>query len=200
MARTIALIAHDDKKDDMVNFAIRHQPLLSRYHLIATGATGKRIRDATKLKIETMASGKLGGDTQIAAKVVAREVIAVIFLLDPLNARPHEPDIQPLLRICNLHLVPLATNLGTAEAIAESFAQSLVAHLIFNPVSGNGNGKQDLEFIRQTLEPHLHLEVHLTSPDIDPRELADQAIRSGCGFDYCFGGRWYSISRGRSSD
>ena len=176
MARTIALIAHDAKKDDMVDFAIQHQPLLSRYHLVATGTTAKRIQEATKLKVEAMASGPLGGDAQIAAKIVEGEIIAVIFLIDPLNAQPHEPDIQALLRICNLHLVPLATNLGTAEAIAKSFAQSLVAHLIFNPVSGSGNGEQDLEFIKQMLEPHLHLEVHLTSPDISPQELATQAI------------------------
>lgn len=188
MARTIALIAHDAKKDEMVNFALNHQPLLSRYHLIATGITGKRIKDATKLKIEIMASGSLGGDVQIAAKVVAGEVIAVIFLIDPLNAQPDEPDIQALLRICNLHLVPLATNLATAEAIANSFAQSLVAHLIFNPISGNGNGQQDLDFIKQTLEPHLHLEVHLTSPDIDPRELAEQAIAQDADLIIASGG------------
>ena len=188
MARTIALIAHDNKKDDMVDFAVRHQPLLSRYHLIATGTTGKRIAEATSLKIERLASGPLGGDAQIAARVVAGETIAVIFLIDPLNAQPHEPDIQALLRICNVHLVPLATNLGTAEAIATSFAQSLVAHLIFNPVSGGGNGKQDLEFIRQMLEPHLHLEVHLTSPDIDPQELAVQAIAQNADLIIASGG------------
>ncbi|MEL6910400.1 MAG: methylglyoxal synthase [Cyanobacteria bacterium J06598_4] len=176
MARTIALIAHDAKKDEMVSFAMRHEPLLSRYRLVATAGTGKRIKDATKLKIETVASGSLGGDAQIAAQVVAGEIIAVIFLTDPLSAQADEPDVQTLLRICNIHAVPLATNLGTAKAIADSFAQSLVAHLIFNPVSGNGNGQQDLDFIKQTLEPHLHLEVHLTSPDIDPRELAEQAI------------------------
>ena len=188
MARTIALIAHDNKKDDIVDFAVRHQPLLSRYHLIATGTTGKRISEATSLEIEQLASGPLGGDAQIAAKVVAGEVIAVIFLIDPLNAQPHEPDIQALLRICNVHLVPLATNLGTAEAIAISFAQSLVAHLIFNPASGGGNGKQDLEFIRQMLEPHLHLEVHLTSPDIDPQELAVQAIAQNADLIIASGG------------
>ena len=188
MARTIALIAHDNKKDDIVDFAIRHQPLLSRYHLIATGTTGKRIAEATSLDIEQLASGPLGGDAQIAARVVAGEVIAVLFLIDPLNAQPHEPDIQALLRICNVHLVPLATNLGTAEAIATSFAQSLVAHLIFNPVSGGGNGKQDLEFIRQMLEPHLHLEVHLTSPDIDPKELAIQAIAQNTDLIIASGG------------
>ena len=188
MARTIALIAHDRKKDEIVDFTVRHQPLLSRYHLIATGTTGKRISEATSLKIEQLASGPLGGDAQIAARVVAREVIAVIFLIDPLNAQPHEPDIQALLRICNVHLVPLATNLGTAEAIATSFAQSLVAHLIFNPASGGGNGKQDLEFIRQMLEPHLHLEVHLTSPDIDPQELAAQAIAQDADLIIASGG------------
>ncbi len=188
MARTIALIAHDAKKNDIVDFAIRHKPLLSRYHLIATGTTGKRIQEATSLTIERLASGPLGGDTQIAAKIVAGEVIAVIFLIDPLNAQPHEPDIQALLRICNVHLVPLATNLGTAEAIANSFAQSLVAHLIFNPVSGNGNSKQDLEFIKQMLEPHLHLEVHLTSPDIDPKELAQQAIAQDADLIIASGG------------
>ena len=188
MARTIALIAHDDKKDEIVDFAIRHQPLLSRYHLIATGTTGKLVREATNLNIERMASGPLGGDAQIAAKVVEGEIIAVIFLIDPLNAQPHEPDIQALLRICNVHSVPLATNLGTAEAIAKSFAQSLVAHLIFNPVSGNGNGQQDLDFIKQMLEPHLHLEVHLTSPDIDPQELARQAIASEADLIIASGG------------
>jgi methylglyoxal synthase len=127
MARTLALIAHDHKKDDMVKFAIRHQPLLARYNLIATGTTGKLIQEATKLQIERVASGALGGDAQIAARVAAGDIVAVIFLIDPLNAQPHESDIQALLRICNVHLVPLATNLGTAE--------SLVAHLIFNPFS-----------------------------------------------------------------
>ena len=187
MPRTIAAIAHDAKKDDMVNFAIRHKPLLSRYHLIATQKTGNRIQDAIALKIELMESGGLGGYAQIAAKIVAGEIIAVIFLIDPINDR-YEPDIQALMRICNLYLVPLATNLGTAEAIANSFAQSLVAHLIFNPVSGNGNGKQDLEFVRQMLEPHLHLEVHLTSPDIDPRELATQAIAQDADLILASGG------------
>ncbi|WP_319420264.1 methylglyoxal synthase [Pleurocapsa sp. FMAR1] len=188
MARTIALIAHDHKKDDIVKFAIRHQPLLARYHLIATETTGKRIEDATNLIIERMASGSVGGDAQIAAKVVAGEIIAVIFLIDPLNAQPHEPDIQTLLRICNVHLVPLATNLGTAEAIATSFAQSLVAHLIFNPVSGGGNGEQDLNFIKQMLDPHLHLEVHLTSLDISPQELAIQAISQDADLIIASGG------------
>lgn len=188
MARTIALIAHDKKKDEMVDFASRHQPLLSRYHLIATGTTGQRIQASTGLNVERMTSGAWGGDTQIAAKVVAGEILAVIFLCDPLNAQPHEPKLQPLLRICNLHQVPLATNLGTAEAIATSFAQSLIAHLIFNPVSGNGNGQQDLNLIKELLNPHLHLEVHLTSPEVTPLELAKKAIASKADLIIASGG------------
>ena len=185
MARTIALIAHDRQHDDLADFAIRHQPLLSRYHLIATETTGKRIAAATALEIELLASEAWGGDTQIAAKIVTGEVIAVIFLVDP--SRSDEADVRTLLRVCNLHLVPLATNLGTAEAIAQSFAQSTVAHLIFNPVSGNGNSR-DLETIEQVLEPHFHLEVHQTSLSIGPEELAKQAIAQDADLIIASGG------------
>lgn len=115
MLATIALIAHDSKKDDMVRFATAHAPVLGRYRLIATGTTGQRIQDATNLPVERMLSGPLGGDTQISAEVCAGNVIAVIFLVDPLYAQPHEPDILALLRVCNVHDVPLATNLATAE-------------------------------------------------------------------------------------
>ena len=176
MARTIALIAHDRAKDQMVEYVIRHQPVLARYRLIATGNTGEKIESATDLTIERMESGALGGDAQIAAEVVAGNVVAVIFLIDPLYAQPHEPDIQALLRICNVQNVPLATNLATAEVIASSLANSVTAHLIFNPVSGQGNAKEDLNLIKELLEPHLHLEVHQTTPDIDPEALAQQAI------------------------
>jgi methylglyoxal synthase len=178
MARKIALIAHDRKKDDMVAFASRHLPVLSRYRLIATGTTGQRIQTATSLEVERMEFGPVGGDAQIAAQIVTKEVVAVIFLIDPLYAQPHEPDIQALLRICNVHNVPLATNLATAEAIVTSFANSVVAHLIYNPVSGQGNGQQDLNLIRELLEPHLHLEVNVTTPDLDAYTLAQEAIAS----------------------
>lgn len=176
MARKIALIAHDRKKDDIVAFASRHAPVLARYHLIATGTTGERIQTATNLSIERMESGPIGGDTQIAAQIVAGEVVGVIFLIDPLYAQPHEPDIQALLRVCNVHNVALATNLATAEAFVASLANSVVAHLIYNPVSGQGDGQQELDLIKELLEPHLHLEVHLTTPDLSAEELAQTAI------------------------
>jgi methylglyoxal synthase len=116
---TIALIAHDRKKDEMVQFAQQHQALLANYRLIATGTTGGRIQAATGLEVEKMLSGPLGGDAQISAQVAEGLVVAVFFFIDPLYAQPHEPDIEALLRICNVHNVPLATNGATAEAIAD---------------------------------------------------------------------------------
>lgn len=117
MPQTIALIAHDRKKDNLVAFAQAHVDLLSRYRLIATGTTGQRIHEATQLDVERKLSGPLGGDAQIAAEVVTGDVVAVFFLIDPLYAQPHEPDIQALLRICEVHNVAIATNLATAAAI-----------------------------------------------------------------------------------
>ncbi|WP_435195106.1 methylglyoxal synthase [Natronomonas sp. EA1] len=111
----IALIAHDAKKDDLVAFADRHRETLARFDLIATGTTGKRLREATGLTVERKASGPLGGDLQIGAEVAEGSCEAVVFLRDPHTAQPHEPDISALLRICDVHDVPLATNLASAE-------------------------------------------------------------------------------------
>jgi diacylglycerol kinase (ATP) len=119
MSTTVALIAHDRKKDDIVKFVEQHIAILSRYRLIATGTTGQRIQEGTALPVERMLSGPMGGDAQISAQVAEGQVVAVIFLLDPLYAQPHEPDIQALQRICAVYNVPLATNLATADAIAE---------------------------------------------------------------------------------
>jgi methylglyoxal synthase len=188
MPTTIALIAHDSYKDRMVEFARRHLPLLSRYRLIATGTTGERIQAGTGLAIEPMLSGPLGGDAQIAAEVATGQVLAVIFLIDPLYAQPHEPDIQSLLRICNVHNVALATNLATAEAIAAQLSKTRVAHLIFNPVAGQGNAEAELDLIRQLLEPHLSLEVHLTTPDVHPATLTLAAIAADADIVIASGG------------
>ena len=121
---TIALIAHDGKKDELERFALAHRAELERFHLIATGTTGQRIAEATGLPVERMLSGPLGGDAQIAARVASGHVLAVIFLVDPLYAHPHEPDIQGLLRICNVHNVPLATNAATAELVLAGLTAS----------------------------------------------------------------------------
>ncbi|RTH17517.1 methylglyoxal synthase [Thermus scotoductus] len=115
--RSLALIAHDAKKEEMVGFCQRHRELLSRFPLLATGTTGRRIEEATGLSVERVLSGPLGGDQQIGARVAEGRVLAVVFFQDPLTPKPHEPDVQALMRVCNVHGVPLATNLEAAEAL-----------------------------------------------------------------------------------
>ncbi|MGI6083059.1 MAG: methylglyoxal synthase [Limnochordia bacterium] len=119
----IALIAHDKKKSAMVEFCIRHRASLSLFSLVATGTTGKVINEATQLPVHRMLSGPYGGDQQIGAEVAAGLINAVIFLRDPLTAQPHEPDITALLRVCDVHNVPLATNMATAELIVTELAE-----------------------------------------------------------------------------
>jgi len=113
----IALIAHDAKKDKMVEFAIAYEDILKDHNLYATGTTGQKIMEATNLKVQRFQSGPLGGDQQIGAMVASETMDLVIFLRDPLTAQPHEPDINALLRVCDVHNVPLATNLATAEVL-----------------------------------------------------------------------------------
>lgn len=188
MPTTIALIAHDTQKENIVNFARQHAPVLGRYRLIATGTTGQRIATSTGLAIDSYESGPRGGDAQIAAEVASGNVLAVVFLVDPLYAQPHEPDIQALLRICNVHNVPLATNLATAEAIAAKLAQDKIAHLIFNPVAGQGDAEQELSLIQQILEPHLNLKIYITTAEDDPITLAKEAVEAGADLVIASGG------------
>ncbi|MGH8698274.1 MAG: methylglyoxal synthase [Burkholderiales bacterium] len=117
---TIALIAHDAKKQDMVAFIRRFEGALARHRLIATAATGQLIRDRTGLRVETVLPGPQGGDLQIGARVAAGEVDMVIFLRDPLAAQPHEPDITALLRVCEVHNVPFVTNIAGAQILVSS--------------------------------------------------------------------------------
>lgn len=117
MPPTIALIAHDGKKADLISFAHKHVDLLSRFRLVATGTTGKMIQDQLDLDVHRFLSGPLGGDVQIAARIVEGDIYGVIFFVDPLDKHPHEPDIQTLLRACNVHNVPLATNAATARLL-----------------------------------------------------------------------------------
>lgn len=117
---TLALIAHDGKKADMVAFAMDHKPILREYRLLATGTTGQLLIDKVGLKVERMLSGPMGGDAQIAAQVAEHNVAAVFFFIDPLTKHPHDPDIQMLMRICNVHDIPLASNPATARCIIEA--------------------------------------------------------------------------------
>ena len=176
MPACLALIAHDSKKSDLVALVSKYRPVLSHYHLIATDTTGRRIQEATGLAVERMAAGSQGGDLQIAARIVSGEVAGVIFLVDPIQAKPHEPEVQTFLRACDVHNVPLATNLAIAELAIRGVAKSRVAYLIFNPVAGQGNPDQDLALIRQILEPQVQLHTIFTQPNVNPVDQAKEAI------------------------
>lgn len=120
----IALIAHDKKKNDMISFAQRYEDVLKIHELYATGTTGTKIMENTSLKVHRFLSGPLGGDQQIGALVAEGNMDFIIFLRDPLTSQPHEPDINALLRLSDVHCIPLATNLGTAEV----FVKALRSH------------------------------------------------------------------------
>ncbi len=176
MPISIACIAHDSQKANIVALAQKYRTTLVRYSLIATANTGKQIQAATGLSIEQVRSRRDGGDVEIAARVMAGEVACVIFLFDPDPPLLLASDLLTLLRICKIHNVPLATNLATADVVLQSLTKSCVAHLIFNPVAGQGNPDWDLALIRQILEPQIHLNVIFTKRDLDPSEQAKVAI------------------------
>lgn len=113
----IALIAHDSKKEELIYFAIAYKHLLARNQLYATGTTGRKIIDATGLNVTCFQSGPLGGDQQIGGMIANDEMDVVIFFRDPLTAQPHEPDVSALMRLADVHYIPLATNLATAEIL-----------------------------------------------------------------------------------
>ena len=113
----IALIAHDAKKELMVQFCIAYCGLLSRHTLCATGTTGKLVAEATGLKVQRFLSGVQGGDQQIAARIACNEVDLLLFFRDPLTAKPQEPNDMNRLRLCDMHNIPVATNIATAEVL-----------------------------------------------------------------------------------
>ena len=121
----VALIAHDEKKPDVIDLAQRYEDLLSTFDVVGTGTTGNRIMEETSLTVERKNSGPLGGDTQIGAEVADGSIDGIVFLRDPLTAQPHEPDIGALLRICDVHDVPLATTYTGAEFLLDGLARDV---------------------------------------------------------------------------
>lgn len=117
----IALIAHDKKKQEIIEFAQRNKETLEKYELLATGTTGKMISDSTGLNIKRYLSGPYGGDQQIGGRIAEGTIGLVIFFRDPLTAQPHEPDVSALLRVCDVHNTPVVTNVATADIIIKQF-------------------------------------------------------------------------------
>ncbi|WP_189100987.1 methylglyoxal synthase [Deinococcus knuensis] len=115
--RQVALIAHDKKKLELALFALSHRETLRHFHLVATGTTGGILAKQTGLEVERVLSGPLGGDQQIGARLAEERLLAVFFFRDPLTAQPHEPDVSALVRLCDVHDIPLATNPASAEAL-----------------------------------------------------------------------------------
>ena len=120
----IALIAHDGKKPEMVSFVVKNKKFLDGTTIFATGTTGGHI-EKEGFKVISLLSGPIGGDAQIAAKVAEGNIDAVIFFRDPLDKHPHEPDVQMLMRLCDVHNVPLATNPKSAYYILKGFKHAL---------------------------------------------------------------------------
>ena len=113
----IALIAHDEKKELMVQFCIAYCGILSRNIICDTGTTGKLVEEATGLEVQKFLGGSQGGDQQIAARIACNEIDMLLFLRDPPNPKPSEPNDMNLLRLCDMHNIPVATNIATAEVL-----------------------------------------------------------------------------------
>ncbi|XDD49550.1 methylglyoxal synthase [Leptospira sp. WS92.C1] len=118
--KSIALVAHDNRKNDLVEWVKTHRETLSRHHLFGTGTTGKLINEKAELPVYRFLSGPLGGDQQIGAKIAEGDLDIVIFFWDPLTAQPHDPDVKALLRIAVLYNIPMACNRSTADYMISS--------------------------------------------------------------------------------
>jgi methylglyoxal synthase len=116
----LALIAHDGRKADLIAWATFNRDRLSEFDLVATGTTATLLRDKVGLDVEAVLSGPMGGDAQIAAMVAEGRIRAVFFFVDPLSAHPHDPDIQAVMRVCNVHSVPIASNVAGADLFLAS--------------------------------------------------------------------------------
>lgn len=119
----IALIAHDKKKNEMIELAIKYKEILKEHELYATGTTGTLVMGETGLQITRMKSGPLGGDQQIGSMIAVGQLDLVLFLRDPLTAQPHEPDVSALLRLCDVQNIPLATNYKSACIMLSRLAE-----------------------------------------------------------------------------
>lgn len=131
--KNIALIAHDNKKQDLINWCLENKDILLQHSLCGTGTTARMITDRTGLQVKGYNSGPLGGDQQIGAKIVEGRIDFVVFFSDPLTAQPHDPDVKALMRIAQVYDIPMAINKATADfLITSSFMDSEYKHEVIN--------------------------------------------------------------------
>ena len=135
----IALIAHDKEKPNMISLCVRYKDALMGCNLVATGTTGKLIKQATGLDVKCMKSGPLGGDQQIGSMVADKNLDVVIFLRDPLTAQPHEPDVSAFLRLCDVTDTPLATNMGSAIIMLDALRDNKIKEIIETNLPSTSN-------------------------------------------------------------
>ncbi|PLS02146.1 methylglyoxal synthase [Neobacillus cucumis] len=138
----IALIAHDQKKNDLVQFVTAYKDIFAKHALFATGTTGSRINEATGLDVTRFKSGPLGGDQEIGALIAKNQMDAIFFFRDPLTAQPHEPDVTALVRLCDVYSIPLATNMGTAELLIRGLEMGLLEWRNVVKENGDVNGEK----------------------------------------------------------
>lgn len=131
--KNIALIAHDGKKKELIDWCMQHKEILSRHFLCGTGTTARMITEATDLPVKGFNSGPLGGDQQIGARIVEGKIDIVIFFSDPLTAQPHDPDVKALLRIAQVYDIPIANNRSTADfMITSPYMDQEYSHTVIN--------------------------------------------------------------------
>ncbi len=179
MAHALVLLASASRVEALLHWLDRHGPFLASFPLLATADLARRLQADPRtaaLQVTTLAALAAGGDIQVAARVLAGEVAAVIAFLDPEAPPGAAPDARLLIRACDLAAVPLALNPATAELVLRGMAHGRVAYLLFNPVAGQGDPNAELALIRSILEPQLLVSVVLTRPGSDPAEQTRELV------------------------
>ncbi|MDJ0900645.1 MAG: YegS/Rv2252/BmrU family lipid kinase [Xenococcus sp. MO_188.B8] len=175
----ILLLAHDSLQAQLNDFIEQNESVLKRFQLLTSNINRENFKLTQNLPFNPLQWEELAVDSKsdLEAQILNQEIAGVIFLIDSANIQNRDPKIDNLLRVCTIHNIPLATNLATAELLVKYLAIP-TAHLIFNPVSGQGDAQQELKLIKQLLSPHFQVNVHLTTPEIDAAQLTTQALET----------------------